>query len=121
MFQSFKQKTEESTQPKAQNLAIQMLEELSKKHNLDLKTAECCDFKGSETNQNIVYEAIKNKYGKEEANNYVPAKNVMPKTRWLQKGYVVKNSEKPLTFIQTKRDNEVKNVALFHENQVALA
>jgi hypothetical protein len=121
MFQNFKPKTEAPKQTKAQTLAEQMLAELSKKHNLDLKTAECCDFKGSETNQNIVYEAIKNKYGEEEANEYVPAQNVMPKTRWLQKGFVVNKDEKPLTFIQTKRNDEVKNVALFHKNQVALA
>lgn len=100
--------------------AADLLSNLAKEKGFK-ETDECCEFMGSKDNQEVVYEAIVERYGKDEAEKYEPTVNVKPKTKWLQEGYLIKDKEIPLCFIVTWRSGRQWTVALYHQNQVELS
>jgi hypothetical protein len=95
--------------------AAELLTDLSKKID---GNSMCCEFTGSVDNQNVVYNAILNKYGEEEANKYKPTINVRTKEEWIRNNYVIKENEIALCFVHIDRGGRKSTVALYHEKQV---
>ena len=102
------------------NTASELLADLAEKKGFDPKKSTC-EFMGSVDNQNVVRAAIMERFGQKDADEYEPAINVKPKTKWLQDGYVIKEGEIALCFIHTYRDGTQRTIALYHLLQMELS
>ncbi len=105
--------------PTIRSSAADLLAEIAEEKGFKVD-APTCDYMGSTDNQALVRQAILDNYGQEEVDNYEPAVNVKPRTKWLQDHCVVKEGETALCFIHSYRDGAQVLVALFHEKQVEL-
>ncbi len=103
-----------------QNTAAYFLQKIAKANSFN-PNDNVCQFAGSIDNQSVVIDALVEKYGHEVASAYDPAVNVLPKTRWLQLGYIIKPEEQALCFIHSYRSGSLKTVALYWKEQVELA
>jgi len=97
--------------------ASAILSEMEKRAGFD-RSQPSMEFKGSQANENYVRNHIWCMYGEEAATVYEPCVQVKPRTEWLKNGFIIKEGEDPLCWIMTKRNGQMVNVAVYHQNQV---
>lgn len=78
-------------------------------------------YKGSPTTRDMVAEAIAERWGEDEVENYDPDRNCLTFAKWLSLGYAPRKSEKSIrsvTFVEQK--DEQGNVIKRHKRIVFL-
>lgn len=72
-------------------------------------------YRGSETTRDMVSQAIAERWGEDEVENYDPERNCLTFSKWLSQGFVPRKGEKAIrsiTFVE-KEDDQGKVIATY--------